>query len=60
MMKAKKKYRTASSIIQTIRTRLEEAQQKLEADESTVALSKARVSDLQALLDYVEGGPADA
>ena len=62
MTKTTNKRRTAASIVKKIRARLEEAQQRLEADELTVARSRERVEDIQAILDDAEkeGGPDNA
>ena len=54
MTKTKNQRRAFSRIVSTILARLVEAQQRLHDAEATVALEKARVADIQAILDDAE------
>ena len=54
MTKTTKQRRTAEWVLETIRTRLAEANQRLQDAEVNVKLSRARVVDIQAILASVE------
>ena len=62
MTKPTKKRRTVASIRKDLRERLALAQKVLESDESRVAMSRARVADIQEILNDTErkGGTDNA